>query len=168
MQFYLLAIFRRQSVRLCGTAPRDLFCAILTHSPHLSGGHISEQDTQSHHCCLAKPLNVFHRGARTTCRILLLTVPQLLAPAFLCQDSETKSAPDVSQLNLKAKPTFLACRVLLFTPQQSVPKNFTLSLDGLGESHVLTCILSIFGGSYDSEWVSLRDQDSVFEQHVQK
>ena len=41
----------------------DLFCAILTlHSSHLSGGHISEQATQSHHCCLENLLNVFrHR-----------------------------------------------------------------------------------------------------------
>ena len=104
---------------------RDLFCAILRlHPPHLSGGHISEQDTQSHHCCLAKPLNVFHRGARTTCRSLLLTVPQLFLFAFSSLSATPLCpcipAPDVSQLNLNLH--FLSAAATPSHPTTVCPK----------------------------------------------
>ena len=101
---------------------RDLFCAILRlHPPHLSGGHISEQDTQSHHCCLAKPLNVFHRGARTTCRSLLLTVPQLFSFAFslLCNASVSMYTCTWC-IPIEPEPAFLVCSRNSFTPHYSL------------------------------------------------
>ena len=72
----------------------DLFCAILTHSPHLSGGHISEQAAQL--APLLSTAKCFSPSARTTCPILLITVQS----AFLTHDSTTFLCTCKSSLSL--------------------------------------------------------------------
>ena len=76
----------------------DLFCAILTHSPHLSGGHISEQATQL--APLLSTAKCFSPSAHTTCPILLITVQS----AFLTHDSTTFLCTCKSSLSLCSLP----------------------------------------------------------------
>ena len=110
---FLAAIFRRQSVRLCGTvpAPWELFCAIFTqHRPHLSVGHISEQHTQSHHCRLAKPLNVF---SPSNCTCIYHSSSPCVCNSFCSSTSNCVPAPvqcnckHISQVLWRSKVSFL-------------------------------------------------------------
>ena len=118
---FLAAIFRRQSVRLCGTvpAPWELFCAIFTqHRTHLSVGHISEQHTQSHHCRLAKPLNVFHPLTPT----FQLYLPAFITPHLLVSATPSVLRPQTVYLHLYSVivNTHLSCALkiksVIFVP----------------------------------------------------
>ena len=164
---FLAAIFRRQSVRLCGTvpAPWELFCAIFTqHRPHLSVGHISEQHTQSHHCRLAKPLNVFHPLTPT----FQLYLPAFITPHLLVV-SATPSVLRPQTVYLQLYSVIVHTSLMCFEDQKcnfcANPPTYacTFAFDTFGsilESRILTGQQWIMK-SYDVHWCPVAQMNQI-------